>query len=80
MAQVAAFVVMDLIEDKTQIPFFASIDKARFRKIALPGDQLRIEVILIKFKAKTGKFFAKTFINDTIASEAEITCVLAPGE
>ncbi|NLY73951.1 MAG: 3-hydroxyacyl-ACP dehydratase FabZ [Firmicutes bacterium] len=76
MAQVSAFVVMDLIEDKTQIPLFASIEKARFRKPALPGDQLRIEVILKRFKAKMGKFKATTYIGDEIASEAEITCML----
>jgi len=76
MAQVSAFVVMDLIEDKTQIPLFASIEKARFRKPALPGDQLRIEVILKRFKANMGKFKATTYIGDAIASEAEITCML----
>ncbi len=77
MAQVSAFVVMDLIEDKTQIPLFAAIEKARFRKPALPGDQLRIEVILKRFKANIGKFKATTYIGDDIASEAEITCVLS---
>ncbi len=76
MAQVSAFVVMDLIEDKSQIPLFASIEKARFRKPALPGDQLRIEVILKRFKSNIGKFKATTYIGDEIASEAEITCML----
>lgn len=77
MAQVSAFVVMDLIEDKLQIPLFAAIEKARFRKPALPGDQLRIEVILKRFKGGIGKFKATTYIGDDIASEAEITCVLS---
>ncbi|NLW47265.1 MAG: 3-hydroxyacyl-ACP dehydratase FabZ [Firmicutes bacterium] len=77
MAQVAAFVVLDLIEDKSQIPLFAAINKARFRKPVVPGDQLRIEVILKRFKANIGKFKATTYIGDEIASEAEITCVLS---
>ena len=76
MAQVSAFVVMDMIEDKTKIPLFASIDSARFRKVAKPGDQLRIEVVLKKFKVNTGKFLAKTYIDGEIASEAIITCML----
>lgn len=76
MAQVSAFVVLDLIEDKSQIPLFASIDKARFRKPAVPGDQLRIEVVLKRLKANTGKFKATTYIGDEIASEAHLTCVL----
>jgi 3-hydroxyacyl-[acyl-carrier-protein] dehydratase len=78
MAQVAAFVVMDMMEDKSQIPLFASIDKARFRKPIEPGDQIRIEVVLKKFKSKTGKFAAKTYIDGELASEAFITCVLVP--
>lgn len=77
MAQVSGFVVFDLIEDKTQIPLFAGIEKARFRKPALPGDQLRIEVILKRFKGNIGKFKATTYIGDEIASEAEVTCVLS---
>ncbi len=77
MAQVSAFVVLDLIDDKSQIPLFAAIEKARFRKRAVPGDQLRIEVTLKRFKANIGKFDAITYIGDEIASEAQITCVLS---
>ncbi len=81
MAQVAAFVVMDLIEDKTRIPLFASIDRARFRKQAIPGDQLRMEVVLKKFvKGRIGKFEAKSYIDGVLASEASITCMITGGE
>lgn len=76
MAQVSAFVVMDMIEDKTKIPYFASIDGARFRKIAKPGDQLRIEVELLRFKAGSSKFKATTYIDGEVASEATIMCML----
>lgn len=76
MAQVSGFVVMDMIEDKTKIPLFASIDGARFRKVVKPGDQLRIEAILKKFKANTGKFLTKIYIDGEIASEATIMCML----
>jgi len=76
MAQVSAFVVMDMIEDKTKIPYFASIDGARFRKVAKPGDQLRIEVELLRFKGGSSKFKAKTYIDGQLASEATIMCML----
>lgn len=76
MAQVSAFVVLDMIEDKTKIPYFASIDGARFRKIAKPGDQLRIEAVLLRFKGGSGKFKATTYIDGEVASEATIMCML----
>lgn len=79
MAQVAGFIVMNLIEDKTKIPLLASIEGARFRKVAKPGDQLRIEATLKRFKAGMGKFDVVTYINDEIASEATIGCMIAVG-
>jgi 3-hydroxyacyl-[acyl-carrier-protein] dehydratase len=78
MAQVAAFVVMEIVEDKSSIPLFAKIEKARFHKAIQPGDQLRIEVELIKFKSGAGKFRAKVSIEGVLASEANITCMLVP--
>jgi 3-hydroxyacyl-[acyl-carrier-protein] dehydratase len=76
MAQVAGFAVKDLLEDTVDAPFFASIDQARFRKTAVPGDQLRVEVTVKKFKGKVAKFDAVIHINGAIASEATLTCLL----
>ncbi len=80
MAQVAGFIIVELGEEKSNVPLFAGIDKARFRRIGRPGDQLRIEVQLQKYKAKIGKFRAKSYINNQIASEAIITCVLSSNQ
>jgi 3-hydroxyacyl-[acyl-carrier-protein] dehydratase len=80
MAQVAGFIIAELAGDQKSVPLFAGIEKARFRRTARPGDQLRIEVQLQKYKARTGKFRAKTYINNKIASEAIITCMLSSEE
>lgn len=79
MAQVAGCIIADYVEETT-IPLFASFDKVRFRNFAKPGDQLRIEVHLVKFRARTGKFRAKVFINNKVASEANFTCMLTVDE
>jgi 3-hydroxyacyl-[acyl-carrier-protein] dehydratase len=76
MAQVAGFVISDLMEETKGIPLFAGFEKVRFRRPARPGDQLRIEVELLKVKAKVSKFSAKTYIDDEIASEASFTCMI----
>lgn len=76
MAQVSAFVVMETVDDQKTIPLFACIEKARFRKAVQPGDQLRIEVDLLKSKANAFKFKARVFIEGVLASEANITCML----
>lgn len=76
MAQVAGFIITDPEEKMSGIPVFAGFDKVRFRKTAGPGDQLRIEVELLKLKAKVSKFSAKVYIDDEIASEATFTCMI----
>ncbi len=78
MAQVSAFVVKEIVEDKDTLPLFAKLDKVRFRRAVQPGDQLRIEVELLKFKAGTGKFQGRVFIDGELTSEAEMTCMLVP--
>ncbi|HEY8464261.1 MAG TPA: 3-hydroxyacyl-ACP dehydratase FabZ [Bacillota bacterium] len=77
IAQLAAFVVMGLEVAKSKMPLLASINKARFRRIIRPGDQLRIEVSLKRLKAGIGKFTAHTYIKDELAGEVEFTCVTA---
>lgn len=76
MGQVAGFIILDLADGSKGMPLFASFEKARFRKTAGPGDQLRFEVQLIKKKAKVSKFNAIAYINDEIASEATFTCMI----
>jgi 3-hydroxyacyl-[acyl-carrier-protein] dehydratase len=78
MAQVAAFVFLDLVDEKKIIPMFAALEKARFRRAVQPGDQLRVEVEILKYKAMTGKFKGKVFIDGELVSEAQFTCMAVP--
>lgn len=81
MAQVAIFLIRELIESQpNRIFLFASIDKARFRKTSRPGDKLRIDVELKKFKGGIAKFQAKSFLDDEIASEVKFTGAIVPVE
>ena len=73
LAQTGA--VMMLQESEVQIPFFAGIDKARFRRQVVPGDQLRLEVVVLRARAGTCKMTAKAFVDGELAAEAEIMAV-----
>jgi 3-hydroxyacyl-[acyl-carrier-protein] dehydratase len=75
MAQVSGFIMKDLVDDPSKLALLAHIEKARFRKTVKPGDQLRIEVTLKKFKANNGKFTAYTYIDNDLASEVVFTCI-----
>jgi 3-hydroxyacyl-[acyl-carrier-protein] dehydratase len=75
MAQVSGFIMKDLVADPTKLALLAHIEQARFRKMVKPGDQLRIEVTLKKFKSNNGKFTAFTYIDGELASEVIFTCI-----
>ena len=51
---------------------FLGIDKARFRGIVRPGDQLRMECTMKKFRRGTGVFEGKCYVKDKLVCEAEM--------
>lgn len=57
-----------------EIYFFVGIDKARFKRQVVPGDQLVFEVELITEKRDIGKFKAVAKVDGQVAAEAEIMC------
>ena len=72
MAQVGAVAILELPAYKGKIAFLAGIDKARFRRQAVPGDQLRIEVEVLKLRSTVGKSKARVLIDGEPAAEAEL--------
>jgi 3-hydroxyacyl-[acyl-carrier-protein] dehydratase len=68
-------------EDLTGLPLLAGIDKARFRKMVTPGDQLQIEVTVLRGGSRLGKVRAIATVDGAIVAEAElIFTYLEPGK
>lgn len=80
MAQTGGILLNRMSGDGDGIPYFMSIDKAKFRKVVTPGDQLRIEVEIINKKRNAARFQAKCFVGEKLASQAEMMCMIAPRE
>lgn len=59
------------------IYFFVGIDKARFRKTVVPGDQLVIDVKLLKSRRGIWSFEAIAYVDDKVVCNAEIMCTSA---
>ncbi len=77
MAQVGGFLMMqDLDDAEEKLPFFAGIDKARFRRPVVPGDQLRIVAEMIKSRGSIAKIRAKAYVGEEVAAEAELMFAL----
>ncbi|KIY20902.1 3-hydroxyacyl-ACP dehydratase FabZ [Mesobacillus subterraneus] len=73
LAQVGAVAVLKLPENRGKLGFFAGIDNCRFKRQVKPGDQLRLEVEMVKLRGPIGKGKAVATVDGEIACEAEIT-------
>lgn len=72
LAQVGAIAVLGIEENKGKIGFLAGIDKCRFKRQVKPGDQLKLEVEIIRIKGPIGKGKATATVDGEMACEAEI--------
>ena len=72
LAQVCGIVTMNKTENQGKLAYFMSIDKAKFRLPVFPGDQLRMEVEVIKQKGKIGQCAGKAYVGDRLVCEAEV--------
>jgi 3-hydroxyacyl-[acyl-carrier-protein] dehydratase len=81
MAQVAGVLVLKEIPDRAnKLVFLAGIDNAKFRRPVLPGDQLRIEMKVVKKKASVAKLQGVATVDGAVVAEVEVLCKLADRE
>jgi len=79
MAQAGGVLALKSIppeEVKKKILIFMSIDKAKFRKPVLPGDQVRFELIATKERGPIKSFKAVATVDGAVVSEAEMMAMI----
>jgi beta-hydroxyacyl-ACP dehydratase FabZ len=78
MAQAGAVLLFREVPDReNKLMYFAAIEEARFRKPVTPGDQLRLEVEVLKYRSGYGKLSGKAYVDGVVVCEAVITSVTA---
>ncbi len=80
MAQTGGILLLSKPEHAGKLAYFMGIDKVRFRKPVLPGDQLRLVAEVVKLRGRTGKMTTKAYVEDKLVAEAELMFALAAGE
>ncbi len=81
MAQAAAilsFRSMGIKPDDKSVYYFAGIDRARFKKPVMPGDQLVLDVSIERTVRNVVKYAGKAYVGETLVAEAELLCTLRP--
>jgi len=61
-----------------ELYYLAGIDNARFKRPVEPGDQLRLDVKLVKQKRNLWKFFGEASVDGELVVSADIMCVNQP--
>ena len=59
---------------KSVVFYLVKVDKARFNRAIVPGDQLRLEVEQKRAMRNMSQFWCRAFVGDQIAAEAELLC------
>jgi 3-hydroxyacyl-[acyl-carrier-protein] dehydratase len=72
LAQAGAILILSLEENKGKIAYFAGIDKCKFKRKVIPGDQLTLEVTITKMKGPIGVGVAKATVDGEVAVTAEL--------
>ena len=78
MAQAGGFLLFSQVEDREgKLIYFTGIDKCRFRKPVVPGDQLIFEVELVAKRSTFAKIKGRALVGDEVVCEAEMMSALA---
>jgi 3-hydroxyacyl-[acyl-carrier-protein] dehydratase len=74
MAQVGGILAYQTAppEKRNRLIYFMGMDKVRFRKMVLPGDQIIFEAKILKFRSKVAKMSGTAMVDDQLVAEAEL--------
>jgi len=77
MAQCSAVLILRDIPDRDEKLFlFGGVDKARFRKPVIPGDQLRMECEVLQRRSNTVKVKGTATVDGNVVAEAEMLSIM----
>jgi 3-hydroxyacyl-[acyl-carrier-protein] dehydratase len=79
MAQAGGIIMTANMPDRDRkLVVFSGIERAKFRRPVVPGDQLRIEVDVLAFRSRAGRIEGKAYVDGKLACEATLTCQVVP--
>jgi 3-hydroxyacyl-[acyl-carrier-protein] dehydratase len=77
IAQTGGTLILIELEDRdTKLVVFTGIERAKFRRPVVPGDQLRLEVEVKVWHKHAVRMYGKVYVADKLVAEATVTCRL----
>lgn len=79
IAQAGGVLLLPEVPDhENKLLVFSGIDRARFRRPVVPGDQLRIEVDVLNWRPLAARIEGKVYVESKLVCEATIMCAVVP--
>ena len=77
LAQVGVILLFHNDEKRgSKLVYFSGIDNCRFRQPVIPGDQLRLEVTVLKHRGNYYRMRGEALVNGMLVAEAELSCAV----
>jgi 3-hydroxyacyl-[acyl-carrier-protein] dehydratase len=77
MAQIGGIAILASGDMARKIPYLAGIDKAKFRRPVIPGDQLLMEATVLKTRLNIGWVYAEAKVHGKLVCSAELSFSIA---
>ena len=79
MAQAGATLLLTEFPDRDNyLTFFTGIERAKFRRPVMPGDQLRMEIKVLNWRSRAVRMEGITTVDGKVACEAVVMCQIVP--
>jgi len=78
MAQTAGILMLSRAGNRGKLAYFMSMDKVKFRKTVIPGDQLVLDVNVLRIKSRIIQVSGKALVDGKVVAEAELMFSLVP--
>ncbi|MGC8548187.1 MAG: 3-hydroxyacyl-ACP dehydratase FabZ [Acidobacteriaceae bacterium] len=79
IAQAGGTLLLPEVPDRDKLLImFTSIERAKFRRPVVPGDQVRIEIDVLNWKPRRAKMQGRAMVDGKLACEATVMCQLIP--
>ena len=81
LAQVGVILLFHAMSDReSKLVYFSGIENCRFRHPVIPGDQLRLEVTVLKHRGNYYRMKGEALVEGTLVVEAELSCAVVDRE
>jgi 3-hydroxyacyl-[acyl-carrier-protein] dehydratase len=79
IAQAGGLLLLPEVPDRHKLLMvFTGIERAKFRRPVVPGDQLRIEINVLNWKPRLARMEGRALVDGKLACEATVMCQLIP--